>query len=58
MRGLQQLTNMPAGWVLVSAFDINDRRRILARACLDEDCAVARLDPLPLAVKKQCAARS
>lgn len=46
MRDLHRLTMLPAGWVLVSAFDINDRRQILARACLNEDCIVVRLDPV------------
>lgn len=45
MRDLHRLTTLPAGWVLVSAFDINDRRQILARACLNEDCIVTGLDP-------------
>jgi probable HAF family extracellular repeat protein len=46
MRDLHALTGLPAGWVLVSARDINDRRQILARACLAEDCTMVRLDPL------------
>jgi hypothetical protein len=45
MRDLHALTGLPAGWVLVSARDINDRRQILARACLAEDCTMVRLDP-------------
>lgn len=44
-RDLHKLTNMPAGWMLVAAIDINDRRQILARACMNEDCVMARLDP-------------
>lgn len=46
MRDLQALTSLPAGWVLVSARDINDRRQILARACMAEDCTMVRLDPV------------
>lgn len=58
MRDPHQFSRMPAGWVLVSAFDINVRRRIRAWACLGKDCIVVRLDPLPVAVKNQSAPRS
>lgn len=46
MRDLHRATRMPAGWVLVTASDINDRRQILGQACLNEDCITVRLDPL------------
>lgn len=45
LRDLHALTAMPPGWVLVSARDINDRRQVLAQACLNEDCIMVRLDP-------------
>lgn len=47
MRDLHRLTRMPQGWLLVGATDINDRRQVLARACLNEDCISVRLDPIP-----------
>lgn len=47
MRDLNDLTALPAGWVLVSANDINDARQILAQACKHEDCLYVRLDPPP-----------
>ncbi len=47
MRDLNALAALPAGWVLVSATDINDARQILAQACKFEDCLYVRLDPPP-----------
>lgn len=45
MRDLNELTDLPAGWQLASARDINDVRQILALACNLEDCLFVRLDP-------------
>lgn len=45
MRDLNGLSNLPAGWVLSTALDINDARQILALACNDEGCRHVRLDP-------------
>jgi probable HAF family extracellular repeat protein len=50
MRDLHALTAMPAGWVLVSARDINERRQILAQACSNEDCTMVRLDPVATSI--------
>ena len=47
MTDLNTRTAMPAGWLLVSARDINDAGQILARACRFEDCLHLRLDPVP-----------
>lgn len=47
MRDLNALAALPAGWILVSATDINDARQILAQACNQEDCLYVRLDPPP-----------
>lgn len=52
MRDLDALTAKPPGWVVVMARDINDRRQILARACLAEDCTMVRLDPVASAPKR------
>lgn len=46
LRELHALTALPAGWILVGARDINDRRQILAQACAAEDCTMVRLDPI------------
>lgn len=45
MRDLNPLSALPAGWTLVSAYDINDARQILAQACNPETCRFVRLDP-------------
>lgn len=47
LRDLDALVAKPPGWIVVSARDINDRRQILATACLNEDCTGVRLDPTP-----------
>ena len=47
LRDLNQLSTLPAGWVLTSAGDINDARQILALACKLDVCRHVRLDPPP-----------
>lgn len=45
-RDLNELTTLPAGWVLTWARDINDARQVLAQACSAENCLYVRLDPV------------
>lgn len=46
-RDLNELTTLPAGWVLTWARDINDARQVLAQACGPQSCLYVRLDPVP-----------
>lgn len=46
-RDLNELTTLPAGWVLTWARDINDARQVLAQACGPQSCLYVRLDPEP-----------
>lgn len=47
MTDLNTLADMPEGWLLVLADDINDAGQVLGRACGNEDCLYVRLDPVP-----------
>ncbi|SFB73575.1 HAF repeat/PEP-CTERM domain-containing protein [Massilia yuzhufengensis] len=47
MLDLNTRATMPAGWLLVSARDVNDAGQVLAQACSLEDCLYLRLDPVP-----------
>ena len=47
MRDLSLMVDLPEGWTMAEALDINDSGQILARACYLDDCLkVLRLDPL------------
>jgi len=58
MRDLHLMVDLPNGWTLTEALDINDAGQILARACYLDDCQKAlRLDPLPAAADALRSAR-
>lgn len=47
MRDLNSLIDPASGWVIENAWDINDRRQILAFGCRGGDCTALLLSPVP-----------